>query len=80
MIHDKWKHKMPSLSSVHGYSHDDDSFLLLGTHETRNNVGVCPPLTKWMGDELAKESLAAKEHRKARDERALAAPKAAGKK
>ena len=43
------------------------------TAETRGNLGVCPDLTKWMGDELSKEALATKERRKAREERALAA-------
>lgn len=80
MIHERWKHKMPSLSAGHNASHDDDSFLLLGTHQTRNNVGVSPALTKWIVDELAKESLAAKGRRKAREERGLAAPEAACKK
>ena len=58
---------------------DDDTHLLLGTHETRNNVGIAPALSKWLGEELAKESLAAKERRKAREERQLATGKAAKK-
>ena len=80
MIHEKWRHKMPLLAAGGNSAKDnkasivdDDSFLLLGTSETRGNVGVSPDLTKWLGEELAKEALAAKERRKAREERALAA-------
>ena len=52
---------------------EDDSYLLLGTSETRGNVGVSPELQRWLGDELSKEVLASKERRKAREERALPA-------
>ena len=74
MIHEKWKHKLPmtGIGATGAQSADDDSHLLMGTAETRGNVGVCPALTKWMGDELSKEALATKERRKAREERALA--------
>jgi len=78
MHHGRWRHKMPGLAggaAASGGGADDDVHLLMGTHETRGNVGVCPALTRWMGEELAKEALAAKERRKAREERALAAPK-----
>jgi hypothetical protein len=77
MIHEKWKHKMPSLSggSGSGGGMEEDTYLLLGTHETRGNVGVCPALIAWMGEELSREALASKERRKAREERALAAKK-----
>eukprot|EP00973_Karenia_brevis_P031403 4332029-Karenia_brevis.AAC.1 len=41
MIHDRWKHKMPQLtqgqSAGSGGNLEDDSYLLLGTHETRGN-------------------------------------------
>lgn len=80
MLHEKWRHKMPLLANgvgggkdAKGSLADYDSFLILGTSETRGNVGVCPDLTKWLGKELAKEALAAKERREAREERALAA-------
>ena len=53
----------------------DESHLLLGTSETRGNLMVAPALQKWLGEQLAQEALAAKEKRKAREERALAAPK-----
>lgn len=36
---------------------------------------MIPDLAKWLGEELAKEALAQKERRKAREERALAAGK-----
>jgi hypothetical protein len=78
MVHEKWRHKLPSLSVIStdaakkGTSMDDDSHLLLGTSETRGNVGVAPALQDWLGTELAKEALASKERRKAREERALA--------
>ena len=44
----------------------------MGTCETRGNLGVCPELQKWLGEELGREALANKERRKAREERALA--------
>ena len=75
MIHDKWKHKLPSLSGTAGGATEDDSFLLLGTSETRGNLGVAPHLSKWIGEQLALEGLAAKERRKAKEERTLAAKK-----
>lgn len=71
MIHDKWKHKLPRLNA-NTDAGDDDTHLLTGTFETRGNLGMAPSLQKWLGDELAKESMAAKERRKAREERALA--------
>eukprot|EP00973_Karenia_brevis_P086432 11985634-Karenia_brevis.AAC.1 len=42
MIHDRWKHKLPQLAPASGTGSagggmDDDSFLILGTHETRGN-------------------------------------------
>ena len=77
MIHDRWKHKMPAFapqaSGTPGA--EDDAHLLLGTHETRGNLGVAPALVKWMGEELGREALAQKERRKAREERGLAAAK-----
>ena len=35
---------------------------------------VCPKLQKWIGEQLAAESLVLKERRKAREERALSRP------
>ena len=73
MIHERWKHKSPSLSTGNdAKGHDDDSHLMFGTYETRGNVGISPLLTKWLGDELGKEASASKERRKAREERAFA--------
>ena len=77
IIHDLWRHKLPSLGGKDNL--EDDSFLILGTHETRNNVGFSPALSKWIGKEVSDEFLAAKERRKAREERLLANPKAASK-
>lgn len=74
MIADKWKHKMPNTAGSGSTITDmDDSHLLLGTTDTRGNVGVSPALQSWLGEELAKEAMANKERRKAREERALAA-------
>ena len=64
MIHDKWMGKFPSLAVA--ANTDDDSFLLMGTSETRGNVGICSDPTKLLGEELALEAAAAKERRKAR--------------
>ena len=75
MIHDKWKHKLPNVNPTSTSSADDESFLLLGTHETRGNIGVCPELTTWLGGELGKLAMVDKERRKAREERTLALKK-----
>ena len=77
MIHERWKHKLPNLSvsSDSKSTMEEDSYLLLGTSETRANVGVCPALQTWLGERLSKEALASKERRKAREERALASKK-----
>ena len=73
IIHERWKHKMPNLSPGNQAAGiEDDSYLLLGTSETRGNLGVCPELAVWLGTELSKQALADKERRKAREERALA--------
>ena len=76
-LHEKWKHKLPNLGAGTGAvgSMEDDSYLLLGISETRCNLGVCPRLQQWLGEELAREAVAAKERRKAREERALAGKK-----
>ena len=77
MIHERWKHKLPSiaasLTSAGGV--DDDTHLLMGIHETRGNSCVAPDLVRWLGEELSKEASANKERRKAREERALAGKK-----
>ena len=74
MIAERWKTKLPNSSgSAQGATDLDDSHLLLGTADTRGNLGVCPQLQIWLGDQLAKEAAASKERRKAREERALAA-------
>ena len=40
---------------------------------------IDPALSEWVAKEVAKESVVMKERRKAREERALARPKAKGK-
>lgn len=75
MVHDKWKHKLPNVNPTSTSSADDESFLLLGTHETRGNIGVSPELTSWLGGELGKLAMVDKERRKAREERSLALKK-----
>ena len=50
---------------------EDDSYLLLGTHESRGNVGMSPELLAFLGTELNKQAMVDKERRKAREERAL---------
>ncbi len=76
IIREKWRHKLPSFSGASGGSGgkgiEDDSYLLLGTYETRGNIAVCPALQKWAGEEATKEALAQKERRKARGGGALA--------
>ena len=63
------KHKF-KLSAV-----DDagESALFMGS-SSGSRVGsiICPKLTEWIGSEMQKEALVAKERRKAREERALA--------
>ena len=74
-IHDKWKHKFPSqrgLGATGATGLDDDMHLLLGTSETRGNLGVAPELQRGLADESSKEANAAKVRRKSREERALA--------
>ena len=78
MVHERWKHKLPNFNGVAGQqggasNMEDDTHLLLGTSDTRGNVGVCPELQSWLGEQLSKEALATKERRKAREERALMA-------
>ena len=79
IIHERWKHKLPSASSFAGTNDQDDSYLMFGTQETRGSLAVCPALTKWLGDEACKEAAAGKERRKAREERIAAAKERAPK-
>jgi len=72
IIHDRWKHKGPNFGVGGGtQGGDDDSFLMLGTYETRGNIGVCPELSSFIGSEVSKTAASDKERRKAREERAL---------
>ena len=66
---------MATRGGASGHNDFDDAHLLLGTSETRGNVAVCPALQKYLGEQLAVEAASAKERRKAKEERALAAPK-----
>ena len=76
-VHECWKHKLFNVSSGsdNGSAIEDDAFLRLGTSESWSNEGVCPALQSWLGDQLAKEALASKERRKAREKQALASKK-----
>ena len=59
MIAGRWKSKLPNSSgSAQGATDLDDSHLLLGTADTRGNLGVCPQLQIWLGDQLPKEAAA----------------------
>ena len=51
-------------------THEDEAFLFLGSDPTRGNLCIAPSLNNFIGQELAKEALASKEQRKAREERA----------
>ena len=72
MCNDRWKHKLLSFAGNSGCPDNEDAHLLLGTYETQGNLGICPKLTQWLGQELGKEASVSKERRKAREERALA--------
>ena len=52
-----------------GVSVDDDAFLYMGTGKTRGLLMVCPLLEEYVADELSKETAAAKERCKLREER-----------
>ena len=52
-----------------------DVHLYMGLSQTRGMLMVCPPLEKYVGEELHKEAFAAKERRKAAEERAAAGKK-----
>ena len=58
---------------------DDDSHLYLGTGRTRGLLMVCPLLEDWVAGELSRETAAAKERRKLREEK-IAAKSAPNKK
>ena len=62
-----------NLGGTGASSWEDDSHLLMGTSETRGNIGICPALQQWLDEENAKEATSAKEKRKAREQRNLAA-------
>jgi len=51
--------------------HEDEAFLFLGSDPTRGNLCIAPSLNSFIGQELAKEALASKEQRQAREERTL---------
>ncbi len=64
MICDKWKAKMPGATQPKAgnpASDFEDAHILMGTHETRGNICVCPALQIWLGEELGREASAAKE-------------------
>ena len=66
------------------YKFDDETakgsdYFLMSGAASRTNVCVCPELKTWIASEISKESGILKERRKAREERALAAPKGKAK-
>ena len=75
LIEDKHLDRLDSSSSAgRATGPYQDTHLYLGTTSTRGGVIVCPKLQKWIGEQLAAESLVLKERRKAREERALSRP------
>ena len=79
IIHERWKHKLPSASSLAGIDDQDESYLMIGSQETRGSCAVWLALTKWLGDEACEEAAAREERRKAREERIAAAKERASK-
>ena len=51
---------------------DEDSFLYMGTGRTRGLLMISPALEEYVAGELSKETSAAKERRKLREERGAA--------
>ena len=73
LIAEKYKDKAHSATDpVSG----EEGHLFMGSQHAAANVCVCPSLSVWIAEELRKESVVAKEKRKAREERALVRPKA----
>ena len=64
----RWRDR---LLGVGQNDHDSESHYFFGTDCTRGSLCVSPALNSWLGAELQKEALAAKEQRKAREERVL---------
>ena len=79
MVELKWKEKF-----LHSNKNTDtqdpyhDAHLYEGTSITRGLLCIAPTLERFVGEELAKEALAAKERRKAAEERRLAKKGKAG--
>ena len=81
MIESKYKPRLLSQTPSSGASGDpfEDSHLYMGMNAIRGLVCLSPALETWIGQELSKESLVAKERRKAAEERSMVAPKKGGK-
>ena len=69
--------RWPGLSL--GCSIEEDSHIYLGTGQTRGQLMIAPEVEEFASSVLAKETAAAKERRKLREERS-GAPPAVGKK
>ena len=65
--------------SLFGCSIEEDSHIYLGTGQTRGQLMIAPEVEEFASSVLAKETAAAKERRKLREERS-GAPPAVGKK
>ena len=74
----KYKDKIITMDSKSQI--DDDEHLYMGTGKTRGLVMVAPALEDFVAAELQRETAAAKERRKMREERAGARPPPAGRK
>jgi len=65
-IEEKHKHKLSAVDDA------GETALFMGaTNGSRQGLVISPKLTEWIGTEMQKEAMIAKERRKAREERAL---------
>ena len=63
------RHREKVIGTGGGVTVDDDAFLYMGTGRTRGLLMVCPALEEYVASELQKETAAAEERRKLREER-----------
>lgn len=75
LVEERWRER--AIGSSDGLDHQD--IAVFSGRATRGNLCICLALEEWVAAELQKEYAVSKERRKAREERALARPKAAGK-
>ena len=70
LTEEKWRDRMLGRNDAEATT---DQHLYSGM-QTRGSLCICPELSKWIAEELSKESAVMKEKRKAREERALQKP------